>query len=119
MAELNISEDLTNLLGKREEEQPTAVVTPQLKYLLDEPIPDGGDGTADDSQFEAYTDESAFSKTMETLGFKQFAQGLGRGYMEHTVPAVYQMIANVPGLYLTTEAKQKARIGLDYNELET
>ena len=35
MAELNISEDLTNLLGKREEEQPTAVVTPQLKYLLD------------------------------------------------------------------------------------
>ena len=118
MSELNISEDLTNLLGKREEEQPTAVVTPQLKYLLDEPIPDGGDGTADDSQFEAYTDESAFSKTMETLGFKQFFQGLGRGYMEHTVPAVYQMIANVPGLFLTSSAKQKARIGLDYQELD-
>ena len=118
MAELNISEDLTNLLGKREEEQPTAVVTPQLKYLLDEPIPDGGDGTADDSQFEAYTDEGAFSKTMETLGFKQLYEGLQRGYLEHTVPAFYQMVANVPGLFLTSNAKQKARIGLDYQELD-
>ena len=65
MAELNISEDLTNLLGKREEEQPTAVVTPQLKYLLDEPIPDGGDGTADD--LDSSTWDAASNSGVKTI----------------------------------------------------
>ena len=116
MAELNISEDLTNLLGKREEEQPTAVVTPQLKYLLDEPIPDGGDGTADEGTYDAFFDDGL--GVGKTLGFVALEKGLGRGYLEHTVPAFYQMVANVPGLFLTSSAKQKARIGLDYQELD-